>query len=101
MARYSIRHSPAAADELKEAVAWYDQRNQRTAARFVAAVRAKLKEIATTPHRWPLETDGIRQALLRKFKYSIVFREHHGVIQIIAYAHASRQPDYWRDRLNP
>jgi plasmid stabilization system protein ParE len=55
MARYSIRHAPAAADELQDAADWYSQRNARTATRFVAAVKAKLKEIATSPQRWPLE----------------------------------------------
>jgi toxin ParE1/3/4 len=99
MARYSIRHAPAAANELKEVADWYHQRNPRAAARFIAAVKSKLKEIAATPHRWPLESDGTRQALLRKFPYKIVFRENGGAIEIIAYAHTSREPGYWRSRL--
>jgi plasmid stabilization system protein ParE len=101
MARFSIRHYPEATDELKQAADWYHQRDPRVAARFIAAIKAKLKEIAATPHRWPLEPGGIRQALVRKYKYSIVFREHHGVVEILAYAHGSRDPGYWRNRLKP
>jgi plasmid stabilization system protein ParE len=99
MARYSIRHDPSAADELQEAADWYTQQDPRAGASFVAAIKAKLQEIAKRPHRWPLEKYGTRQALVRKFKYSIVFRERKGVIEIIAYAHASRRPGYWRKRL--
>jgi len=99
MARYSIRHDPAAVDELEEAAAWYEQRNPQAGAKFIATVKAKLLEIASTPHRWPVEQDGTRQALLRPFKYKIVFRDNKGVIEIIAYAHTSRRPGYWRKRL--
>jgi toxin ParE1/3/4 len=99
MARSLIRHHPAAADELEEAADWYRERDPRVADRFIAAIKAKLNEIATTPQRWPLEPDGIRQALIRKFKYSIVFRERKGVVEIIAYAHGSREQGYWRNRL--
>ena len=99
MARYSIRHDPSAAQELQEAADWFRQRDPQTADRFVAAVKKKLAEIAHSPHRWALEPDGMRLALLKKFKYSIVFRENKGHIEIIAYAHTSRRPGYWRKRL--
>jgi len=100
MARYSIRHTPAAADELQDAADWYEKRDPRAASRFVAAIKAKLRDIAAKPHQWPLDTDGTRAALLRKFPYTIVFRENRGAIEIIAYAHASRQTGYWKKRLS-
>jgi plasmid stabilization system protein ParE len=99
MDRYSIRHEPLAVDELKEAADWYHQRSPQAGAQFIAKVKGKLKEIRAAPGRWPLELDGTRHALLLPFKYKIVFRERNGVIQIIAYAHTSRQPAYWRKRL--
>lgn len=99
MARSSIRHDPSAAEELRNAADWLNQRNPRAGARFIATVKAKLQEIRKTPRRWPLEKDGTRRALLRKFKYLIVFREIKNVIQIIAYAHTSRRTGYWRKRL--
>jgi len=99
MARYSIRHHPAAIDELEEAAGWYDQRDPVAGAKFVATVKSKLSDIARSPRRWSLETDGTRQALLSPFKYKIVFRESKGVIVIVAYAHTSRRPGYWRKRL--
>ena len=99
MARYSIRHEPLAIDELTEAADWYSEQNPQAGARFIAKVKAKLSEIRSTPRRWPRERDGTRHALLLPFKYKIVYRERGDVIQIIAYAHISRRPGYWRKRL--
>jgi plasmid stabilization system protein ParE len=67
MARYSIRHDPAAADELQEAAEWYERQNPQAGSKFIAKVNAKLAEIASTPQRWSLESDGTRQALLKPF----------------------------------
>jgi len=99
MARSSIRHHPAAVDELDEAATWYEQRNPQAGAKFIAKVKEKLVEIATAPHGWALQKDGTREALLWPFKYKIVFRQINGFIEIIAYAHTSRRPGYWRKRL--
>ena len=99
MAHYSIRHDPLAVDELEEAANWFEQQEPGASAKFMAAVKAKLVEIASSPRRWAIEKDGTRHALLRPFKYVIVFRESYSTIEIIAYAHTSRRPRYWRKRL--
>jgi plasmid stabilization system protein ParE len=99
MARYSIRHHPAAVDELEEAADWYNARDPQAATDFISKIKAKLQEIAASPNRWPLEKDGTRQALLRPFPYKIVFRPRVGTMEIIAYAHTSRRQRYWRNRL--
>jgi len=99
MARYSIRHFLAAIDELKEAANWYTEQDPKAGSRLIAKVKAKFAEIRVSPRRWSVDRDGTQHALLGPFKYKIVFREHKGVIQIIAYAHTSRRPGYWRKRL--
>ena len=35
---------------------------------------------------------------LTSFPYHVVFRVGGRGIEIVAFAHASRRPDYWRDR---
>lgn len=39
-----------------------------------------------------------RRVLLKRFPYSIVFYERETEIVIIAFAHSSRRPGYWRSR---
>jgi toxin ParE1/3/4 len=100
MDRYSIKHDPLAVDELQEAADWYESQSAGAGARFTAAVKAKLLQIASSPRRWAVEKDGTRHALLRPFQYMIVFRQQKDVIVVIAYAHTSRRPGYWRKRLS-
>lgn len=47
----SYRHilSPAALEEYKEAVVWYRERSEMTAANFVKAVSAMVREICKDP----------------------------------------------------
>jgi toxin ParE1/3/4 len=99
MGRYSIRHDPLAPDELQEAADWYEEQAPGTGTKFIQAVKTKLVEIRTNPYRWALEKDGTRHALVRPFKYTVVFRVRDEAIEIIAYAHTSRRPRYWRKRL--
>jgi hypothetical protein len=36
---------------------------------------------------------------LRRFPFTIIFREADAGVEIIAIAHGHRRPGYWRDRL--
>jgi len=54
--------------------------------------------ILRTPQRWPLYVHGTRHYLLRRFPYSIVYREMSGVVRVVAVAHGRRRPGYWINR---
>lgn len=41
---------------------------------------------------------GTRRVPLRRFPYFVVYREQGEEIQVVAVAHASRKPGYWRHR---
>ena len=41
---------------------------------------------------------GTRRVPLRRFPYVVVYRERTEVSQVIAFAHTSRKPGYWRSR---
>src|SRR3954471_21446489 len=92
MARYSIRHDPLAVEELQKAADWLERQTAGVGAVFTAAVKNKLAEIVSSPRRWAREKDGTRHALLRRFKYIIIFREKGRIIEIIAYAHTADAP---------
>lgn len=85
-------------DELAKAIAWYAARDERVVNEFRDVVRSKLREAAQHPNHWPLESDGTRQILAGMFPYVIV-PETLGSLEVVAVAHTSREPGYWRDRL--
>lgn len=39
-----------------------------------------------------------RKHLVRRFPYTIFFRERDGAIEVVAFAHQKRQPGYWLGR---
>ena len=42
---------------------------------------------------------GVNRLVLRRFPYDLVIVEENSGYVVIAVAHHSRQPGYWRDRL--
>lgn len=41
----------------------------------------------------------IRRLPLRHFPFLLIYREHAEHLEIVALAHTSRRPGYWRDRV--
>jgi toxin ParE1/3/4 len=94
---------PAAEEELRAAVAWYEVQRRGLGTRFFTEVGQVLDLILRHPGigspvpRVRAEY-GTRRVPLRRFPYFVVYREQGEEIQVVAVAHASRKPGYWRHR---
>jgi len=99
MAPLPIRYRLACVTELDEATKWYSQYGQALANQFRQIVRDKITEARRFPRHWPAQSDGTRHIYLAPFPYVLVVRVFKGFLEVIALAHTSRQPGYWRDRL--
>jgi toxin ParE1/3/4 len=90
----------AAAAEYDAAFDWYLQRSPDAALKFDAEVQRALAQIVQAPHRWAAGPHSTRRFLLRQFPFTLIYRERpSGIIQIVAVAHTSRKPGYWKHRL--
>lgn len=98
MASLSVEFDPRAIDEAQASFEWYRQRNQSAASAFLSELDHAIELISTAPRRWPAYMLGTRRYLLRRFPYSIVYRELASSVQVVAVAHARRKPGYWRAR---
>jgi plasmid stabilization system protein ParE len=100
----TLRFDPGAADELEAAVRWYSEVELRVAIRFAAEVRRRLAHAARLPRSAPPvrgfapELD-VRAFGLRGFPYVAVTALSRGERVVVAVAHTSREPGYWRDRV--
>jgi hypothetical protein len=98
VAERPLRVHATAAAEFEESAAWYEARRAGLGAEVVEAVSGRIADVIARPHRWR-GVGGTRRAPLARFPYTIVFREaSDGVIEIVAVAHASRRPEFWRKR---
>jgi plasmid stabilization system protein ParE len=95
-----IELHPGAIEELREARLWYSERSGATADRFIREVDRAMGLIAESPDRWPAYRRGTRRFLLHRFPFLLVYHEEQDVIKVLAVAHTSRRPGYWRDRLS-
>ena len=94
----AVRFHPAADLELLQATAWYVERSDTAAAGFVREIEHALSRIGETPDRYPLTRFGRRRFVLLNYPYDVVYRVTRAAVEIIAVAHHSRRPGYWRSR---
>lgn len=84
--------------DLREAAAWYRERNSEVAARFLAEVERTLELIEQFPStgaRIPLVTGAARRLPVNDFPYHVVFEVFPDRVEILAVAHDRRRPGYW------
>lgn len=72
-----ILFAKPASQELEAAIRWYEERREGLGAELY---------------------DANRQLLLQRFPYKIVYRVRAHDLAVVAIAHTSRRPEYWKDR---
>jgi toxin ParE1/3/4 len=91
---------PAAEAEHLESVAYYESKRPGLGASYLAAFEAALETVCAAPSRYPIQRKpDIRKIPLKRFPFTVLVREHDGVIQVLAVAHHRRRPDYWLGRV--
>ncbi|MGV3662641.1 MAG: hypothetical protein ACO1TE_20830 [Prosthecobacter sp.] len=68
--------------------------------RFLQQVEAAILDASSDPFRFRKFCHDARKVRVERFPYHVVYwhDEASSSIHIIAIAHTSREPDYWRDR---
>jgi plasmid stabilization system protein ParE len=96
----SFHFSKPAADELTAAIRWYEQRRFGLGGDFYDTVSRTIDLIRTHPEIGVTRKGRLpsRQLRVTGFPYKVVYRIRDNDIYIVAVAHASRRPGYWRDR---
>lgn len=88
-----------AAREYRSARDWYRVRSREVAQRFALAVDRAANRIATSAESLPAATGTYRYARVDRFPYVLIFRRvDERVAMVVAVAHTSRRPGYWRRR---
>ncbi len=88
----------AAQADLDEALRWYEAHAPQMIAELRASLRAVVQRIEANPRQFPPATHGTRRALLRRFPYSVIFRETDDDAYVVAVFHMSRDPRILRRR---
>lgn len=93
-----INFHPDATQELEQSAKWYGERSEAAARGFAIAVDAAIKKISDDPGRFARIDARHSACSVERYPFQIVFRDDGTHIDIVAVAHAKRQPEYWKAR---
>jgi toxin ParE1/3/4 len=89
---------PAAVEELIEAARYYEQKGKGLGHGFLDSVDAALATLQRNPALGRADQRGRRRWLIRRFPFLIIYRIQRPSLHILALAHTSRRPNYWKSR---
>jgi toxin ParE1/3/4 len=97
----TARIAPPASEELAEAVRWYEVKHVGLGGEFFDAVVRAIDLVRHQPEIGAPRSDGLghRRILVDRFPYQVVYRVRGDELYVVAVAHLSRQPGYWKRRL--
>jgi len=93
---------PAAEAELNAAADFYDARQPGLGDDLLTEVERTVRLIGMFKYAGKLlgqSDDRLREFVLRRFPYRLIYRMKPGEITIVSVAHDSRRPGHWIDRI--
>jgi plasmid stabilization system protein ParE len=91
---------PEADQEFSEHALFYEHREAGLGGRFIAEIEAGIATLVLQPRVGQQLEDDFRYFALDEFPFSLIYRVEPEKILIVAVAHQSRRPGYWRERTN-
>lgn len=100
---YPVQEHPEARVEYLASIAYYEALRPGLGAELIDRFEEAIDAIRTGPETWPVLPDWhgepeLRSRGVKTFRYRVVYYIRDDTVQIVAYAHASRKPGYWRTR---
>jgi len=97
--KYEVEFHPSAGDEVVAIKRWYLERSEDAAARFEEELRQVVVGLEEYPMRWRERSAGVRQHVMHRFPFLVVYRVKQAIVEVVAVAHGRRRPGYWKSRL--
>jgi plasmid stabilization system protein ParE len=96
---FVLEFLPEASAEVECVTGDYEARATGLGSRFRAEVESACAAIVQHPLLWRLRPGGYRRVNLPGFPYYIAFVTDGEHALVVAVAHSSRQPDYFKSRM--
>jgi plasmid stabilization system protein ParE len=89
---------PDARAEMNESFDFYEARLDGLGLRFLLSVEQTVERISTHPEAGAPLAGEFRKRIVSGFPYNVIYRVWQDYIYLVAVAHHSRRPGYWRER---
>jgi toxin ParE1/3/4 len=94
----SYRFHREAQAEFREAALFYESKLHGLGLSFADEVEHAMEIILAHPDIGTPIGRSLRRVLVKRFPYAVIYRREAGGTFILALAHQSRRPGYWRQR---
>jgi len=88
-----------ARQEFARAIDFYKELSTDLARDLVDEFDGAIAQISDLPSSGIPYQHETRRILLRRFPFGVVYRLKTDVVEVVAFAHHSRRPGYWADRI--
>lgn len=85
--------------EMIEASKYYEERALGLGMSFLDSIEEAVGQVSANPEACQLVGDLVRQKLVKRFPYSVLYVIEPECLRIMAISHQKRRPGYWRYRL--
>jgi len=86
---------------MTEASVFYEAASVGLGSDFLDDVQRVVETLREHPKLGRAVGQGLRQVLLHRFPFSLIYSTETDAILVIAVAHQRRRPGYWKDRSEP
>lgn len=85
--------------EAQAAYDWYASQDSAAAEGFIDELDQAIEQIGTFPNGAASHLMGTRRYVMKRFPFTVIYRERKRTIEVVAVAHGHRKPGYWKDRV--
>ncbi len=93
-----VKFAALAQDDVRESYAWFAERSELLALRWVEAVETTVARVSEEPQLFQVVEDDIRRAIVRKFPFGVFFYDAGDYLRVIAVVDLRRDPATWQSR---
>jgi plasmid stabilization system protein ParE len=87
-----------AEQDVADAYGWYAGQRPALGDDYLTAIRVAVDRVRTEPRVHPCVHGEVRRMLVKRFPYSILYREEPERVVVVAVFHAKRDPSIWKTR---
>lgn len=88
-----------AKQELREAISYYNRQYPGLGFEFSLEFLSTINRIISFPKAWPKVSKRSRKTRIKRFPYSLLYREKDGEILITAVMNLTKDPNHWEHRI--
>jgi toxin ParE1/3/4 len=97
--KITVVYHPLAVEELIESSEFYELRESGLGTRFLKTIDKSLELLKRNPRISKADHLGRRKYVVNRFPFLLIYKFKENRIVVLAVAHGSRRPGYWKERV--